>query len=240
MRDRGSRSRRNPLQSPSRPPGRPVSHRRRLPEVSRPYDDITCASPTCAGPSGSSTVPLPGSLSLSAVSWQALARDPLGPQPSLGSSPAEPSPRGDRCTSLEAACSPAVSHRPSPSAIRAPCHRRFPPLPRRSSSREVSLRSRLVPPSAMGSLSTRLVHDLSAVRLRASRSPRAHAPGSLVPGQLHLLRSLDPSVESVRTQTGFPALRGRCSPGVRPSRAFLRPGPGPYLTPVSPPVGRTC
>lgn len=203
------------------------------PEVPRPFDDTTRASPTCAGPSGSDAVPLPGVLSLSAVSWHARARDPLGPQPSLGSSPPEPSPRGDRDLSrgrlLPCSQSPTFA-----SAMRAPCHRRFHPLPQRSTPREVSHRSRLAPPSAMSSLFPRLVHDLSAVRLRASRSPWTLAPGSLAPVSSTCFEALIPPSSPFTRRTGLPIPRGRCSPGVRPSRALLRPDPGPYVTRVRP------
>jgi len=95
-----------------------------FPEVPRPFDDVTRASPTCAGPSGSSTVPLPGSLSLSAVSWQARARDPLGSLPPVGSSPPEPSPRGDRAP-LSRPLAPLQS---VTDLRRARCARRSPPV----------------------------------------------------------------------------------------------------------------
>lgn len=140
---------------------------------------------------------------------------------------------------LEAASSPAVSHRPSPSAMRAPftagfTHSRVAPPLARSRSAVAWLPRRLWAPFPRGSCTT--------FRPFASALPGRPGPthrDRSSPGQLHLLRSLDPSVESVRTPVGLPSQRGRCSPGVRPSRAFLRPGPGPYLTRVPPPVGMT-
>lgn len=206
------------------------------PEVPRPSDD-TSASPTCAGPSGSDTVPLPGYLSPSAVSWQALAHDPLGPQPSMGSSPAEPSPRGDRAP-LSRPLAPLQSvtdlHERDTRALSPPVS----PTP------TSLLLSRGLAPQSPGS-PVGYGQPFHAARARPfGRSPPRFpvAPGPRTgiarPGQLHLLRSLDPSVESVHAPVGLPILRGRCSPGVRPSRAFLRPGPGPYLTRASPPVGK--
>lgn len=135
---------------------------------------------------------------------------------------------------LEAASSPAVSHRPSPSAMRAPFtagfpHSRVAPPLARSRSAVAWFPRRLWAPFPRGSCTT----------FRPFASALPGSPGLThrdrsSPGQLHLLRSLDPSVESVRTQAGLPVPRGRCSPGVRPSRALLRPGPGPYLTRASP------
>jgi hypothetical protein len=181
IKDRGSRSRSNPLQSSStssRPTGlspAPTSLRFLVPSTTSP--ELAPHVLDRPGPARfrsqalSASQRFPGRLELATLSdrcrpWalplQSLplaeiarpSRGPLAPLQSV--------------TDLRERDARAV-------------HRRFPPLPRRSTTREVSLRSRLVPPSAMGSLSTRLVHDLSAVRLRASRSPRAHAPGSLVP-----------------------------------------------------------
>lgn len=101
-------------------------------------------APSCSGPSGPAAVPLPGSLSLSAVSWQARARDPLGSLPPVGSSPPEPSPRGDRAP-LSRPLAPLQS---VTDLRRARCARRSPPV----SPTPASLRlSRGLAPQSPGS-----------------------------------------------------------------------------------------
>jgi len=86
-----------PLQSLSRLPGWPIrcGGRLRLPEVPLPFDDVPRSGPVCSGPSGSATVPTPGFLTPSPVSWlRSSSRVCFTPLPSLGSAlPSERSPR---------------------------------------------------------------------------------------------------------------------------------------------------
>jgi len=78
-----------PLQSLSRPSGWPTVWRSApAPKVPSPFDDITRSGPVCGRPSGSDTVPTPGFLTPSPVSWlRSSLRVCFAPQPSLGFAP---------------------------------------------------------------------------------------------------------------------------------------------------------
>jgi hypothetical protein len=158
-------------------------------------------------------VPLPGFLNLSAVSWHARAPRPcFMPQPPVGFSLQSLAPRRGRVRLSASPCSLAVLHRAStPRARTRPFHSGFHRRPRLSTRWPGS------PPE--------LGHRFRRARAYA----RIGFPGALTT-PAHLGRATTPASSASKPSSPREAVprcrrsgvRGRCSPGLRPSRALLR------------------
>jgi len=141
--------------------------------------------------------PLPGFLSLSAVSWQTRASRPcFVPQPFLGS-PFRAFPSSRSLTPLGAAWLPC-SH---PPACRNACLDSFRPWFHRRPRRAR-------PPGSPNDYELPFLGPKSGSWL-----PWVSSHGIVSSRQLHLLRSVSPSSSPFATRTGFPTQAGRCSLG---------------------------
>lgn len=170
-------------------------------------------APCAAARPSSAAVPLSGFPNLSAVSWQARASRPcLMPQPPVGFSLRSLAPRRGRVRLSASLCSLAVLHRTSTPRARAwPFHSGFHRRPRLATRWPGS------PPE--------LGHRFH----RACAYAPIGFPGALtLPAHLGQRRSGFGCFEALippRSRTAGAAeatFHGPCSPGLRPSRAFLR------------------
>lgn len=226
-----------PLQSLSHPSGWPTVWRSApAPKVPSPFDDITRSGPVCGGPSGSATVPTPGFLTPSPVSWlRSSLRVCFAPQPSLGVAPFRAFP------------SRQVAHPSSGPLAPLPF---FPVEPRcgvrglvAHDLHRLGRRSGVVPGQILSELEApfqpRSPRCLAAPRLA---EPPGH-PGPRTPDSPRSGRSVDfeaffpARVRSHRasvTLTGV-ARGGRCSPGrSSPLQSLAPAGPGALVHPPRP------
>jgi hypothetical protein len=192
----------DPLQSLSPPFDRPT-WRAGLPSsgFACPSTAWLARAPCGTGCVGPIPVPLAGFLNLSAVSQQTRVSGPcFMPQPFLGHLLQGVPLTKIALTPLEAASSLAVIHRPAVTSQAKPCHRRFPRRPRLSAQLPGSPDGYELP-----------FHGCDP----ASRSPWTSRGGAATFGQLHLLRSFDPSVSPFR-RPGRTRSDGRYPPGLHP------------------------
>ena len=223
-----------PLQSPRvLPAGRPLGGRLRLPEVPLPFDDVPRSGPVCSGPSGSATVPTPGFLTPSPVSWlRSSLRVCCAPLPSLGSFSLQSVPLASgRAPLVGAAGSLAVLPGRTPVRRTRSCHLR--PSPTRAT---FGRRPWPDPAEARGSLSaSRRAPSCDGSLRYASRSPWTSHAGLTSARSFRRLRSVLPCASPFTPRDGHPSRGGRCSPGrSRPSRALLPPSLGPSTHPPRP------
>jgi len=178
-------------------------------EVSRPFDDITRASPHATGTSTPIAVPLSGFLSLSAVCQHTRASRPcLMPQPSLGFSLQSVAPRSDRAPLSGPACSLAVLRRSTCGAMLEASSSGF----RRTRQACAWLAS--APPGARTSF--------PAGSRPSSPTPWTPLTGTTTfPAPSSASKPSSPR-ESALEATGCPATASRCSPGLLPLQS-LRP-----------------
>jgi hypothetical protein len=159
-------------------------------------------------------VPLPGFPNLSAVSWHARASRPcLMPQPPVGFFLRSLAPRRGRVRLSASPCSLAVLHRCQCLRARTwPCRSGFHRRPRREARWPGS------PPELGASFPPR-------ARVRPHRLPRRPGPRSPTwaarrAGFVCFEALIPPRSRTAAVDEA--TYRGRCSPGLRPSRAFLR------------------
>jgi len=199
-------------------------------------------APWCDGPSGSVAVPLAGFLGLSAVSWQIVASRPcFMPLPPVGFSLQSVLPRRDRVR-LSASLAPLQFSTAVPEVR---CARPRPPGFTDSRARGAVA---WIPTGARTPFLQRCLALSRSARQYPSalaKGPSAASPvswascaGTTPFRRLRLLRSFSPP--RVRAQCAPPAgcHRGRCSPGLCPSRALIRSSLGPSHDPAAPSVRR--
>jgi len=188
------------------------------PEVSAPYDDVTRTSPLLErGRPPSLPVPPAGFHNLPAVSQQArvcgLVSCRCRP---WATSPFRAFPRKDRCTSLEAACSPAVIPAHPACAVRDLS-------PRVSPTPAPSLARLPVSPRGYG-----LPFDRPPMAGRSPGRPGPRTANSRPTARFIRFEALIPLRSPRRRPHEFPRGSGRALLGSRPSRAFsTRPSEPP-------------
>jgi len=226
-----------PLQSLSHPSGWPTVWRSApAPKVPSPFDDITRSGPVCGRPSGSDTVPTPGFLTPSPVSWlRSSLRVCFAPQPSLGFCSLQSVPLASgRAPLVGAAGSLAVL--PGRTPVRRPRSCRPRPSPTRAT---FGRRPWPDPVGARGSLSAPLPALPCGTTARGtSRSPWTSYAGLTSVRPFRRLRSVLPCASPFTPRVGPPHLRDglvRAEAGAllgvpRPSRALLPPDLGPSFT----------
>jgi hypothetical protein len=168
----------------------PFCGRRRLPEVSLPFDDVPRSGPVCSRPSGSTAVPTPGFLTPSPVSWlRSSSRVCCAPLPSLGCLlPSERSPRVRSRTPRRGRWLPCRSSRSDPGAARAVLSPR--PSPTRAT---FGRRPWPDPAVARGSLSAPLLTPpCGGAPRETSRSPWTSCAGPTSVRPFRRLRSFLP------------------------------------------------
>lgn len=182
-------------------------------------------APKCSGPSCPATVPLSGSLDLSAVSWHVRALRPcFMPLPPVGFSLQSIAPRKDRVR-LSASLAPLQFSTTVPEVRCAS------PRPPGFTRRPRSWRGGLTPPEARTSFpslsSTRLgarsarLRTLSRTGLRRlPRRPGTHAPGPPRSGGFRCFEAFLPPRVRAHGAPLSRTHRSRCSPGLCPSRAL--------------------
>jgi len=230
-----------PLQSLSRPPGGPTVWR----SAPAPRGSLALRRRPSLGPRmrrprfpGSATVPTPGFLTPSSVSWLDRACGFVAPRCrpwasfSLQSVPLA----SGRVPLVGAAGSLAVLPGRTPVRRARSCH--LWPSPTRAT---FGRRPWPDPAEARGSLSASLLaptHHLSAAAdapRGASRSPWTSHAGLTSVRPFRRLRSVLPCASPFTPRGGSPSRGGRCSPGrPRPSRALLPPDLGPSIHPPRP------
>lgn len=178
----------SPLQSHSRSPGWPTVWRSApAPKVPSPFDDIPRSGPVCSRPSGSATVPTPGFLTPSPVSWlRSSSRVCCAPQPSLG------------CCSLQSV----------PLAFRSRTPRRGRWLPCRSSRSNPGAASAVLSPSTFTDSGDVRASSLagSCRGLEAPFQPRSSHPPPPCGGGRHASRDLPVTLDLVRRTHLGPAV----------------------------------